>query len=123
LSALGPPGVASTASFINATANYHVDHIVAKQHDGSDNVDNLALACHLCNLKKGTNLSGIDPLTGQVVSLFHPRREKWSGHFIFQGAEICGLSASGRATVHVLALNDPDRIELRREISASGEWG
>ena len=29
---------------------HHVEHIVAKQHGGSDDPDNPALACHRCNL-------------------------------------------------------------------------
>ena len=29
---------------------HHVEHIVAKQHGGSDDPGNLALACHRCNL-------------------------------------------------------------------------
>src|SRR4051794_35077469 len=50
--------------------SHHVEHIVAKQHGGGDDSDNLALACHRCNLRKGPNLSGIDPQTGQVTRLF-----------------------------------------------------
>jgi hypothetical protein len=30
---------------------------------GSDDPDNLALACHHCNLHKGPNLAGVDPRT------------------------------------------------------------
>jgi hypothetical protein len=45
------------------------------QHGGGDDADNLALACPDCNLRKGPNLTGIDPETGAVVRLFHPRRD------------------------------------------------
>ena len=51
---------------------HHIEHVVAQQHGGTDHVDNLALACHRCNLHKGPNLSGVDPLTGLVENLFHP---------------------------------------------------
>jgi hypothetical protein len=50
----------------------HIEHIVSKQHGGRDTVDNLALACHRCNLKKGPNLTGVDPETGELAPLFHP---------------------------------------------------
>ena len=60
---------------------HHVEHIVAKQHGGHDHLDNLALACHRCNLRKGTNLTGIDPLGGDMVGLFHPRRDRLAEHF------------------------------------------
>jgi len=95
---------------------HHVEHIVAKQHGGSDDPDNLALACHRCNIHKGPNLTGIDPTTQQVVSLFHPRRDRWSDHFVFKGVLIGGISAIGRATVRVLAMNDARRLEVRQEI-------
>jgi hypothetical protein len=105
----------------NCELLHHIEHIVARQHGGSDDADNLALACHRCNLHKGPNLSGVDPLNGSVADLFHPRREVWTDHFRFRDAHIEGLSASGRATVEVLDMNDARRIELRQEIMASGE--
>jgi HNH endonuclease len=98
-----------------------VEHIMAKQHGGSDDVDNLALACHRCNLHKGPNLTGIDPQTGQIASLFHPRRDRWSDHFILEGTRIIGISAAGRATVEVLHMNDARRLELRAEIRKRSE--
>ncbi len=100
---------------------YHVEHIVAKQHGGSDDPDNLALACHRCNLHKGPNLAGVDPLTQKIVPLFHPRRNIWAGHFAFRGEIIEGVTATGRATVQVLAMNDARRLELRRELLRSGQ--
>ena len=100
---------------------HHIEHIIAKQHGGSDEVDNLALACHRCNLRKGPNVTGIDPATGEIVALFHPRRDEWNRHFRFQGPYIEGLTPFGRATVQVLALNDTRRLELRAELIAQGE--
>ena len=95
---------------------HHIEHIIAKQHGGADDDENLALACHRCNLHKGPNLTGIDPQTRQVVPLFHPRRQQWIEHFAINGVHIVGLSAVGRATVQVLDLNDARRLELRSEI-------
>ena len=56
---------------------HHIEHIVAKQHDGSEALENLALACAWCNLHKGPNLTGVDPISSEIVSLFHPRRDQW----------------------------------------------
>ena len=56
-------------------APFHVEHVVARQHGGSDDPVNLALACDRCNLHKGPNLSGIDPEADATVSLFHPRND------------------------------------------------
>jgi len=84
---------------------HHVEHIVAKQHGGSDDLTNLALACHRWNFHKGPNLTGIDPRTGQVAPLFHPRRDHWSEHFVFMGPRIEGIGAIGRATVVSIMLS------------------
>jgi hypothetical protein len=100
---------------------HNIEHIIAKQHGGSDEIDNLALACHRCNLHKGPNVTGIDPATGEIVALFHPRRDEWHTHFRFDGPHIEGLTPIGRATVRVLTLNDARRLELRAELIARGE--
>ena len=94
---------------------FHIEHITARQHRGSDALENLALACQLCNAHKGPNLSGIDPSTGFVVLLFHPRTDRWEEHFAEVAGEILGLTPSGRATVAVLEMNHPARIALRLE--------
>jgi len=92
---------------------FHVEHIVAKQHGGGESEDNLAFARHRCNLRKGPNLSGIDPETGALVRLFHPRRDLWNEHLQLRSFRIKGLTPIGRATLQVLAMNDARRVELR----------
>ncbi|MPZ19238.1 MAG: HNH endonuclease [Luteitalea sp.] len=106
----------------HSALTHHIEHIVAKQHGGPDHTDNLALACHRCNLRKGPNVAGVDPLTGSLMPLFHPRRDRWSEHFLIRGARIEGITAVGRATVHVLAMNDPRRLELRSILLAQTEF-
>ena len=60
-------------------------------------------------------------MTGDVVALFHPRRDRWAEHFLLHGMRIEGVTAVGRATVQVLAMNDARRLELRAELLALGE--
>ncbi len=62
-------------------AKLQIEHVRPKKHGGSDSIENLALACIDCNLRKGTNLSGIDPDTDQVIELFNPRTQPWADHF------------------------------------------
>ena len=100
--------------------SHHVEHIVAKQHGGSDDTSNLALACHFCNLHKGPNLAGIDPVSGEVALLFHPRRYLWTAHFRLEGAIVEGATPTGRATVRVLAMNGDLQLELRLALFARG---
>src|SRR5207245_10285900 len=75
---------------------FEIDHIIAQQHKGPTTAENLALACWPCNKHKGPNLSGIDPLTGKLTRLFHPRRDVWSKHFSWAGPELLGLTDVGR---------------------------
>lgn len=100
---------------------FHVDHIVARQHGGTDEPDNLALACFHCNLHKGPNLTGIDPDNSQITPLFNPRKMSWDQHFSFQGPIIVGLTAEGRTTVRVLAMNATDQMLLRAELQAEDD--
>ena len=107
---------------------FHIEHVVARQHGGAATLDNLALACWSCNAKKGPNLSGIDPHTGEVAPLFHPRKDVWHDHFrvaILAGTNrvgIVGLTAVGRATVEVLGLNAEMRQMLRYELWLEGRY-
>lgn len=92
---------------------FHVDHIVARQHGGETVPENLALACHFCNRHKGPNLTSIDPHTGDLVPLFHPRSDVWNEHFECFGDMIRGRTAVGRATATLLCMNAPNRRALR----------
>jgi hypothetical protein len=63
----------------------------------------------------------VDCLSGQLVPLFHPRRDRWPEHFLFRGVRIMGITPTGRATVHLLAMNDVRRLELRSELLAHNQ--
>ncbi len=101
---------------------FHVEHIVSKQHGGTDDAGGLALACDRCNADKGPNLASIDPETRTLAVLFNPRRDAWSGHFVVRGGEILRLTATGRATVQLLKMNAPRRVELRAECQPDDDW-
>lgn len=99
-------------------APLQIEHIVPKKHGGTDQSENLALACGECNLHKGSNLTGIDPQTNLVTRLFNPRNDLWETHFKVRGTEILGLTDVGRTTVRVLNLNSPERRRVRLATSA-----
>ena len=94
-------------------AAQHIEHIRPRKHGGSDDESNLCLACIDCNLHKGPNLTGIDPLTGVVTELFHPRRQRWEDHFALDRIYIIGRTAIGRTTIQVLGMNSDDQLSLR----------
>lgn len=93
---------------------FHVDHIIAKKHDGSDNDDNLCLACYECNGFKSENVAALDPLTGDASKFYNPRQQIWDVHFkLNDDMTIFGLTPEGRTTIEVLRINDPERLKQR----------
>lgn len=92
-----------------------LEHILPKAKGGADSEENLWLSCRLCNEAKGVSIEDRDPQTEQEMSLFNPRTQLWREHFRWSanGTVIIGLTATGRATVAALALNDELRIRAR----------
>ncbi|WP_437825670.1 HNH endonuclease [Sorangium sp. So ce1153] len=99
---------------------HEIDHIVAQKHGGETTEDNLALSCALCNKHKGSDLASIDPDTGGLAAIFHPRRQRWHDHFQLVGNSIVGLTPVARATVRLLQLNHPGRLAERALLVTAG---
>jgi len=106
---------------VGASIHFHIDHIRPQQHGGGDEPENLATACPNCNWGKSCNLSAVDPVTDAVVPLFNPRTDSWHEHFALVDLQIVGLTPTGRATVRLLRMNTPDRVEVRHELALRGE--
>ena len=62
-------------------ATFHVDHILPRVDNGQTSLENLALACVACSLRKAAKTKGIDPKSTKIVALFNPRLDTWSRHF------------------------------------------
>jgi hypothetical protein len=101
-------------------ARFHIEHVVPRQHGGASDPDNLCLSCARCNLFKGPNLAGIDPDTEKLARLFNPRTQIWKRHFRWSGAKVVGSTNTGRATIAVLKINHPERIEVRARLLKQG---
>ncbi|MBI1764521.1 MAG: HNH endonuclease [Acidobacteria bacterium] len=99
-----------------------LEHILASANGGTDDEENLWLACRSCNSFKGTQIFALDPLTNRRLRLFNPRRQKWWKHFKWSadGAQIIGLTAPGRASVLALRLNNIFAVAARREWVSAG---
>jgi len=102
------------------TLRFHLEHVTARQHGGPTVLDNLAWSCQRCNERKGPNLTGIDPDTSTIVRLFHPRRDRWEEHFIFEGLRIVAQTATGRATLWLLEMNSEERLRWRAALRRHG---
>lgn len=99
-----------------------IDHIQPIVKGGADLEENLCLACELCNQYKWTQTKGIDPQTGQTISLFHPRQQAWTDHFAWStdNVTIMGQTACGRVTVDALRLNNSLALTVRRNWVRAG---
>ena len=101
---------------------HEADHVIAEKHGGATSLENLAWACFYCNRFKGSDLASVDPETQKIVFLFNPREQNWKRHFRFNGGRIEGLTASGRATVALLHLNDVERVAYRLGLIDIGHY-
>ena len=97
-----------------AAAPFQIDHVASQKHGGLTVAENLALSCFYCNSYKGPDVAGIDPVSGRIVRLFHPRRHHWTDHFQWNGPLLVGKTAIGRATIQVLWINHPAAVEVRK---------
>ena len=93
----------------------HIEHIDPRGRGGSNDEENLWLACGLCNRSKSDRTHGRDLETGRRVRLFNPRRQQWKRHFQWSedGTEIIGRTVCGRATVEVLNMNSDLAVLVR----------
>lgn len=103
-------------------APFTVEHIVPGKLHGTDTVENLAWACGGCNGSKGIAVDAEDVVTGERVSLFHPRNDVWNDHFAWREDRqtLEGRTPTGRATISRLNLNRPELLGLRRLLSLAG---
>lgn len=100
-------------SALGQAATFHLDHILPQAAGGLTALENLALVCIHCSLRKGARKTAPDPRSGEVVPLFHPRQDAWEKCFRWNGAKLIGRTAGGRATVAALDLNSPEHLIIR----------
>lgn len=99
-----------------------VDHIIAEKHGGATTLENLALACTICNRAKGSDIATL--VAGELVRLFHPRLDQWHEHFgiAVDGFTVVSNSSIGQATIQLLGFNDSERLLERKVLSEVGRY-
>jgi hypothetical protein len=96
-------------------AQFHIDHILPETHGGVTALENLALACVSCSLRKGARQTAQDPATKKPSALFHPRKQRWNDHFTWKGCRVEGKTVTGRATIEALKMNRLLALAIRAE--------
>jgi hypothetical protein len=102
-------------SQLGQVATFHIDHIIPVVAGGETTAENLALACVSCSLRKGARQDLEDTETGEFVTFFNPRQQKWLEHFAWNGVDMVGVTATGRAVVRALDLNRSTMLAIRVE--------
>lgn len=95
--------------------NLDVDHFLPIAAGGSDDLENLVLACRSCNSYKAFHQLGLtDDFSSEP--LFNPRVDTWSDHFEFDAETgvVKGLTGIGRGTINRLKLNSELQTRARR---------
>ncbi len=103
-------------------APLEIEHVVPEALGGPTRRDNLWAACRQCNALKGDRMRASDPVSGETVPLFDPRRQAWEDHFAWveDGARIAGQTPTGRATVDALGLNRSLLVRARQRWVSAG---
>jgi hypothetical protein len=101
---------------------FSIEHITPLSRGGLSHLDNLAFSCQGCNSRKYISTTAIDPISGEIVSLYHPRQERWSDHFAWNDdfTLMLGLTPTGRATIENLQLNRDGVVNLRQVLHSIG---
>ncbi len=107
---------------VNPAVKHHIEHLRSRKHGGTNDVENLALACVACNLHNGSDNGSYDFETNnEFTRFFNPRIDIWTEHFrLNANAEIIPLTAEARVTVRILRFNNADRIEERFGLIEAG---
>ena len=103
-----------------SSISFEVDHVIAQKHGGASEEDNLALSCFYCNSFKGPNIAGFHAVSGRVLRLYHPRKDRWERHFRWNGPVLEGRTAIGDVTLAVLSINHPEAGVVREALLEEG---
>ena len=111
---------------LNAHLSYfpfHIEHIISIKHGGKTIIMNLAYACPLCNLNKGSDIATFldDPTV--IIRFFNPRTDSWQDHFHAENTGLIVAKTSiGAATLKILKFNHVDSIIERSEMIRFGTF-
>ena len=96
---------------------FTIDHIIPSSVGGTDELDNLALACFHCNRKKSNKQSIFDLPRSSEIPLFNPRKMIWNEHFVWSNnaLQIISLTEIGGVTIELLELNRERILQIRQD--------
>lgn len=102
---------------------FSIEHIFPISKGGTNDLENLALACQGCNGHKSTKTEAFDEIGQRTSNFYNPRKDIWDEHFVWSEdfTEIIGKTAKGRVTIKSLKLNRQTVMNLREILVLAGE--
>lgn len=99
--------------FINSYLE--VDHFIPISAGGTNDRENLVLACRSCNSYKSFHQIGL-LAAGTPIRLFNPRVDDWDEHFSRDrtSAKLIGLTENGEGTINRLRMNSEPQLRARK---------
>lgn len=91
------------------------EHVIPRVRGAGDTFDELAWSCAGCNSHKNAKTHVTDPVTGNRVPIYNPRKQVWEMHFSWSenGLLMLRNTVTGRGTVESICLNRPELVNLR----------
>ena len=105
---------------------FEVDHVLPRSHGGSNQLDNLALSCPVCNLFKSDFYPQLELDFAPEQRILHPLRDDIGRHYLLRenSGWLVPITETGRFHIAVLQLNRPELVAYRlrtREERAKAE--
>lgn len=101
--------------------SFHIEHIISLKHGGNSELDNLAYACPVCNIHKGSDIATILESVKDPIRFFNPRLDNWEEHFkVEDSGLIIPVSHIGEGTIKIFEFNSPDSIIERKALIEKG---
>lgn len=106
-----------------SSSPFVIEHILPISKGGTDDLDNLALACSACNNSKYNKTEALDQTGKQKNLLYNPRKDIWKEHFAWNSdfSQIVGLSEKGKVTIETLKLNRERTVIIRKFLYLVGK--
>lgn len=103
--------------------DFTMDHLLPISMFGTNDFENLAYACFICNRLKSNKLKVFDSMLEIWVDLFNPRIHKWKEHFFWSedATEIIGKTSIGSMTIATLKLNRYKLLQCRKNLIEIGK--
>lgn len=100
-----------------------MDHIVARQHGGATELENLASPASIATALMARTLPALIRIAAKSFACSIPDANSWTEHFVWNGPQLQARTQIGRVTIALLLINDPEVVAVRKALQEEGVFG